>query len=266
MAFCMAAVAALPVLHSWNYRAQFGDDAAMWHLAREKVEGQAESDWFRRIEAGGVTVKAIRQGPAYWSEMALTFDDGPHGEVTRELLEVLDEYGVKATFFVVGKMVQDRKVLTKEIHDRGHEIANHTFSHPNLSGMGVEDILTEYKATNLLVESVTGTVPRYCRPPGGQMNVRVLQAASALGLSTVYWDNNPGDYKFDDPAEILTRLRAKRRNGSIVLLHSGLPQTVEALRTFLPESQRLGFRFVLVSQWDGPPAERVSAAGGAGSV
>jgi peptidoglycan/xylan/chitin deacetylase (PgdA/CDA1 family) len=252
MSLLLGLVATAPILQAWVYEGQFDGDAPDWHLARSRIDRQKGSDWFRRIQAGNVTVKAIRRGPSYWPEIALTFDDGPHGEVTKELLDLLDEYDVRATFFVVGKMVQDRKVLTKEIFDRGHEIANHTYSHPNLSPMDIENVLTEYKATNLLVEKITGETPRYCRPPGGQMNVKVLQAASALGLSTVYWDNNPGDYKFDDPEDILVRLRINRRNGSIVLLHSGLRPTVEALRTFIPESKRMGYRFVLVGEWDSP--------------
>ena len=244
-------VVAAPMIKWMAYDREFGHSDS-WMLARDKVERQIGSDWFHRVKAGDVTVRAIKHGSPYWAEIALTFDDGPHGEETRELLDLLDQYNIKATFFVVGKMVQDRKVLTKEIFDRGHEIGNHSFSHANLRETGLEEILTEYKATNLLVEKVTGSVPRYCRPPGGQMDAKVLKAASALGLSTVYWDNNPGDYKFDDSAEILSRLRLRRQNGSIILLHSGLAPTIEALRTFIPESMKLGYRFVKIDRWDHP--------------
>lgn len=262
MGFTVATLAALPVLIQIERRATLDLEAPAWQLARGKVERQVGSDWFERILAGDVIVRAMHHGPTYRKEMALTFDDGPHGEVTRELLEVLAENDVKATFFVVGKMVKDRKVLTKEIADAGHEIANHSFSHPDLSELSLEDLLTEYKATNLMVEQATGVVPRYCRPPGGQMNDKVLKAASALGLSTVYWNNNPGDYKFEDPDQILIRLRLKRDNGSIILLHSGLQATVDALRRFIPESKAMGYRFVLVGDWDRPRTKVSRPAGG----
>lgn len=252
MGMVLGMVAMVPFVTALNEQAKLDMKSPTWQFAKTKVVAQRGSDWFQRITAGNVSVRAIRQGPPYWAELALTFDDGPHGEVTEELLRLLDHYKVKATFFVVGKMVRNRKVLTKRIFDAGHEIGNHSYSHPDLSKLGVEDILTEYKATNLMIEKVTGVQPRYCRPPGGQMNQKTLQAASALGMSTVYWNNNPGDYKFDSPEAVLERLRAKRLPGAIVLLHSGLKPTVQALRTFIPESLKMGYRFVLVGDWDAP--------------
>ena len=250
MVATVALVAIYPQLVHMELRAQLDTEAESWQLAQHQVQRQYGSPWYERVSAGKVTVRSIFRGPTYQKQMALTFDDGPHGDVTRELLDLLDEFDVKATFFVVGKMVKDRKVLTKEMFDRGHELANHSFSHPNLSKLSLDDLLTEYKATSLLIEKVTGEMPRYCRPPGGRMNTNVLQAASALGMSTVYWDNNPGDYKFEHPEPILSRLRYERKNGSIVLMHSGIPATVEALRKFIPESRRLGYEFVLISEWD----------------
>ncbi len=222
-----------------------------WQLARTKVENQINSPWMTRIETGRTPINVLKHGPSDRPKLALTFDDGPHGKVTYELLKLLKREQVNATFFVVGQMTQTRHQMIKQMVREGHEIANHSFSHPDLAKLDLLDILTEYKATQLAVEEITGKQPRYCRPPGGRMDEKTLRAASALGLTTVYWNSNPGDYKFTDPNDILNKLRETRQNGSIILLHSGLPATVEALKTYIPESIEMGFDFVLLDAWDG---------------
>lgn len=222
-----------------------------WQLARTKVEERLDSPWMTRIRTGETSISVLRHGPQNRPRLALTFDDGPHGKQTYELLKVLKENRVKATFFVVGQMTLNRKTMLTQMVAEGHEIANHSFSHPNLAQLDLLDILTEYKATQIAVENITGRQPRFCRPPGGRLDEKTLRAASALGLTTVYWNSNPGDYKFDDPQEILSRLRQTRANGDIILLHSGLPATVEAMRVFIPECQRMGFEFVLLDGWLG---------------
>jgi|GEM_PF-3122397 len=222
-----------------------------WQIARNKIFTQLDSPWMTRIQTGETSINVLKHGPADRPKLALTFDDGPHGKVTYDLLKLLKKEGVKATFFVVGQMTQTRHQMLQQMNREGHEIANHSFSHPDLAKLDLLDILTEYKATQLAVEEITGKQPRYCRPPGGRIDEKTLRAASALGLTTVYWNSNPGDYKFKDPNDILMRLRQTRQNGSIILLHSGLPATVDALKTFIPESIELGFDFVLLDEWTG---------------
>ena len=221
-----------------------------WQIARNKIETQLNSSWMTRIQTGETSINVLKHGPSSRPKLALTFDDGPHGKVTYDLLKLLKKENVTATFFVVGKMTLDRHQMIQQMVAEGHEIANHSFSHPDLAKLDLLDILTEYKATQLAVEEITGKQPRFCRPPGGRLDEKTLRAASALGLTTVYWNSNPGDYKFDNPDDILVRLRQTRKNGSIILLHSGLPATVEALKTFIPESKDLGFDFVLLDGWD----------------
>lgn len=221
----------------------------VWRLARAKIEARRSDPWLQRVMVGSVQSKVIRHGPQDKLEMAITIDDGPHGQETWEMLRMLDEVDAKATFFVVGKMLENRHSLIGAMTAAGHEIANHTFSHPNLANLGTEDVLTEYKAANMAIQGITGHQPKFCRPPGGRLDPTVLKAASALGMTTVYWNANPGDYKFDDPDEILTRLRAKRAPGAIVLVHSGLMPTVDALRMFVLESKAMGYRFVLLDEW-----------------
>lgn len=222
-----------------------------WQIARQKINTQIDSPWMTRIQTGETSINVLKHGPSNRPKLALTFDDGPHGKVTYDLLKLLKKEHVKATFFVVGQMTQTRHQMLQQMNREGHEIANHSFSHPDLAKLDLLDILTEYKATQLAVEEITGKQPRYCRPPGGRIDEKTLRAASALGLTTVYWNSNPGDYKFTNPNDILLRLRQARQNGSIILLHSGLPATVDALRTFIPESIELGFDFVLLDEWTG---------------
>ncbi|MBX3113349.1 MAG: polysaccharide deacetylase family protein [Fimbriimonadaceae bacterium] len=232
-------------------QAQLDANEPTWQLARQRVDARLDDPWMERLVAGKVEIQFLKHGPPDHKRLALTFDDGPHGKVTYDLLKLLKEYDVRATFFVVGKMVINRKNMLRQMEAEGHEIANHSFSHPDLANLDLLDTLTEYKATQIAVYDILGHQPRFCRPPGGRMDEKTLRAASALGLTTVYWNSNPGDYKFDDPEKILERLRLNRQNGSIILLHSGLPQTVEALKTFIPECLKQGYEFVLLDGWRG---------------
>ncbi len=221
----------------------------LWKTASAKIASRDGDPWLKRVLIGDIKAKVMRHGPTDRAEMAITIDDGPHGAETWHLLKMLQEEGAKATFFVVGKMVEDRQDVIRAMASSGHGIANHTFSHPNLEKLGLVDVLTEYKATSMAIQDIVGRQPRFARPPGGREDTKVLKAASALGMTTVYWNANPGDYKFEDPEEILVRLRAKRSAGAIVLCHSGLEATVEALRQFIRESKAMGYRFVLLDEW-----------------
>lgn len=232
-------------------------DHPVWQLARGKIESNENAPWLQRVQIGDVMVKKMEHGPQDRLEMAITVDDGPHGEKTWQLLQMLEETQTKATFFLVGKMTEGREEIVRAMHTSGHSIANHTFSHPNLAELGTEDILTEYKAAQLSLEGITGEQPRYCRPPGGRMDNKTLKAASALGLTTVYWNCNPGDYKFDTPQPVLDRLRNGRAPGAIVLIHSGVGSSIDALRAFILESKAMGYSFVLLDEWVDNEQERI---------
>lgn len=179
--------------------------------------------------AGILVGGTLYRGNPLSPRVALTFDDGPEPLYTPLLLDTLDRIGVKATFFLVGKRVRQYPYFAREIARRGHELGNHTFHHRNLTRLSEQEVRNELESAQQVIEQVTGIRPMFFRPPGGDYNTTVLRAARDLGLITVFWTDDPGDY-VRLPGKLLKRvLLARVDNGGIVLLHQGVPETVAIL-------------------------------------
>lgn len=169
--------------------------------------------------------------------VALTFDDGPFPIYTSLLLDTLDRLNLKATFFLVGEQVQQYPYFAQAIAHAGHEVANHSFHHPNLARLPEQAVEDELRGAQEAITTVTGETPRFFRPPGGDYNDTVLRVARSLGLVTVFWTDNPADYASTGPRALEAKALANITNGGILLFHQGvgdtiriLPQTAEALR------------------------------------
>lgn len=180
--------------------------------------------------------------------IALTFDDGPRESTTQRLLEILDEYDAKATFYLQGTQVERFPGLTRKIAEQGHEIGNHTFFHSNLTTVSDEDLRNELIFANRVIEEAAGVVPATFRPPGGKKDERVIRASVDLGMVVAMWTINPIDYTRPSSSNISTLILNQARNGSVVLLHEGVEPTVEMLPGLLKALQYDGFRFVTVSE------------------
>ena len=182
---------------------------------------------------------------------ALTFDDGPKEGYTEELLAVLREKNVKATFFLLGVDILLRTDEVKKISANGHVIANHSMTHRNFKNITFDEIRAELKDCSDLLESITGKRPRFMRPPGGQYNNNVLKACEAEKLIPVFWTNNPGDYRenWKSANALSRRVIRQRKNGDIILLHLGLPLTVEALPAIIDSYRRAGYRFITLDDF-----------------
>ncbi|MFM9872500.1 MAG: polysaccharide deacetylase family protein [Fimbriimonadaceae bacterium] len=226
-------------------------DNAYWKNAQIEVYKSAEELQAQeeRELRSGKPLTTLRHGPLNKKEIALTFDDGPHEFFTPKLLTLLDQYHVKATFFVIGKMVDANPNLLKQIHTHGHLIGNHTFSHVTLTKLPFDEILTEYRATNDVIRATIGITPKYCRPPGGDHDSATTQAAQYLGLQTTLWTDDPGDYANPGDGIILSRLYKRLGNGGIILLHDGPTETLEILKTFIPACKNKGYTFVTLDKW-----------------
>lgn len=189
--------------------------------------------------------------------IALTFDDGPDPIDTPVILDVLKEYGAKATFFTIGRKVQQYPELARRQTAEGHELANHTFSHRFLApSCSVEQIQSEIGRTQETIFAVTGQTARLFRPPGGMFNGKVLEAAKQEKLQTVLWSwhQDTRDWARPGVGRIVRKVLGNARGGDIVLLHdyvSGTSQTVNALKMILPELQKQGYSFVTVSEMIG---------------
>lgn len=203
------------------------------------VAGESQASPIRNVSRSGVL------------HAALTFDDGPKEKYTEELLAVLSEKRVKATFFLLGVDVMLRSPDVKKIVEGGHVVANHSMTHQNLKKMSFDEIHAELNDCSNLLESITGERPRFMRPPGGQYNAAVIKACDIEKLVPVFWTNNPGDYSetWKTADELSSHVIKMRRNGDIILLHLGLPLTVEALPMIIDSYHKAGYKFVTIDEY-----------------
>lgn len=188
----------------------------------------------------------ISKGPSGSRRIAITFDDGPN-ERTAELLDILAKYGVPATFFVVGFRAQTQPDLIKAIHEAGHEIANHTYTHPDLSKLSADDVEAELSKTEAVIYEVTGKSSLYFRPPGGHISEATKQAAARQGFKAVFWTVGCSRYEGTTKDELVAHVVKGAGDGAIVLMHNGEPVTCGALPVIIEQLRAQGYQFVTLS-------------------
>lgn len=184
-------------------------------------------------------------------KIALTFDDGPHPRYTERILNILDKYDVKATFFVIGVNIQNYPAPLKKIYDGGHEIGNHSFSHDNQNDLNSDNAMTEMKKCEDLIIKEVGVTPKVFRPPRGVCNSDVIDAAKTLGYSVALWNVDTLDWKGTPSAVIVNTVEKYVHGGDIILMHdytSLKNTTCEALEIMIPRLLAEGYEFVTVSQ------------------
>jgi peptidoglycan/xylan/chitin deacetylase (PgdA/CDA1 family) len=183
--------------------------------------------------------------------VALTFDDGPHPDHTPPILDVLARYDVPATFFVPGRRALEQQHLLRAVSDAGHTLGNHTWDHVLLEGLEPAELERQVAHTNQLVESVTGQVPRYVRPPRGRCDPQLRAFLQARGLAGVLWSVDPRDWEAPGVQAIVARTVETVTPGRILLLHDGggpRGQTVAALPAIIEALTEVGYRFVALPQ------------------
>ncbi|MCX5726519.1 MAG: polysaccharide deacetylase family protein, partial [Candidatus Saganbacteria bacterium] len=202
----------------------------------------------------------IQSGNLARQVVALTFDDGPKPEFSQRILNILDLYGIKATFFVVGKEAREQPDEVYRMYDSGQEIGSHTYSHASLMGLSEKEIKIEIEKLDGLIYEITGQRPKYFRPPGGAYDGRILGIVKDHGMSLVLWDLNSSDYDSESEEfeidkdydalakELADRVIKKAKNGSIILLHNGSSQTIKALPAIIEGLRAGGFAFVTISE------------------
>ncbi|HOS18082.1 MAG TPA: polysaccharide deacetylase family protein [Clostridia bacterium] len=188
--------------------------------------------------------------------IALTFDDGPYPEVTAEILDVLEEYGVTATFFVLGSRVEGCEEALLRMEALGCEVGNHTWSHANLTALSAEQCVAEIESTNREIERVLGHGAAVVRPPFGYYNQTVR---SAVPYPLVLWTIDTGDWRMSDPAELARYVLAQVKEGCVILMHDQQATTAKAMRAVIPELMGAGFRFVTVSELIDSEGEQAAA-------
>lgn len=181
--------------------------------------------------------------------IAMTFDDGPSEKLTPKLLDLLAAHHMKVTFFVVGQCVAEHPEIVKRAASEGHEIANHSWSHPDLGKMSDEGVRRELQKTDDAIKAAIGSRPTLFRPPYGSVTARQKNWINAeFGYRTIIWDVDPLDWKRPGPSVVRDRILRETRPGSIILSHDIHPPTIEAMPGTFDELEAKGFKFVTVSE------------------
>jgi len=192
-------------------------------------------------------------------KIALTYDDGPNDPHTPQLLEVLEKQGVKATFFLIGRYIQQRPDIGREIVKAGHVVGNHTFTHPLLIFKSEFEIRKELAECSQAIADAVGQKPELFRPPFGGRRPAVLRIARELGLQPIMWSVTGYDWNAPPAERIEGKVARQIRGGDVVLLHDGghkemgadRSQTVIATDHLIARYKAEGYEFVTVSQMVG---------------
>ncbi len=206
-----------------------------------------ENDVFGRVFSNTKTMQKV---------VALTFDDDPYPPYTDQVLDVLKEYRVPATFFVVGQNVEKYPELVKRIADEGHQIGNHTYHHIDLLKANRKDIAEEIDNTNKAILAASGIKPHLMRPPHGFRDPVVMEMMAERNLKVVEWSVMSRDWTNPGVDVIVERTVKRVKNGSIILLHDGdgitsrdsRIQSVEAARRIIQILSEQGYTFVTVDE------------------
>ena len=190
-----------------------------------------------------------RELPVYSVErednvITVSFDASWGGDQTLRILDLLDEYNAKATFFLVGIWVDKYPELVKEIYARGHEIGNHSASHPEMSKLSNEQIIQELDSCSDKIEALTGERPTSFRPPYGDYDNEVVTVARSEGYEVVQWSIDSLDWKNKGVDDLIRRATNNVQKGDIILFHNDSKYILDALPTVLKTYQEQGFTMI----------------------
>lgn len=181
--------------------------------------------------------------------IALTFDDGPSAKLTPKLLDLLASHHIKATFFLIGENAAEYPDIVAREAREGHEVGNHSWSHPNFGKMSDESVRSQIRRTDEAIKDAIGSSPTLLRPPYGSITARQKKWINQeFGYKIVLWDVDPLDWRRPGPSVVCNRIVKNTRAGSIVLSHDIHPGTIEAMPCVLKELEEKGFKFVTVSE------------------
>ena len=169
-------------------------------------------------------------------------------EDTQQLIDILGQYNVPATFFVVGEWVDKYPESVKALHDAGHEVMNHSNTHAHYPQLSADEVVADLNACNDKIEQVTGVRPTLVRLPYGDYDDNSVNAVRSIGMEPIQWDVDSLDWKDLAAGEIIQRVTSKVQPGSIVLFHNAALHTPEALPTIIQTLLQDGYTFVPISQ------------------
>lgn len=213
------------------------------------------------------TAASARRLPVYSvasdePEIALTFDCAWENSDTTELLALLSEYNVKATFFTTGDWCRRYPEDVKRIFSAGHAVENHSDQHPHVASIDAQKLEADTRACSETIASLTGTAPRYYRAPYGEYSDTMLAVVEDMvGLQTIQWDVDSRDWQKRSAEEMASSVIGSVQNGSILLFHNDTPNTPQALRSIIPVLQEKGYVFVLLPELVAPAGTPIDHTG-----
>ena len=196
---------------------------------------------------------ATRQLPIYCVDrsdnlVSISFDAAWGNEDTQQLIDILGQYNVKATFFVVGDWVDKYPESVKALHDAGHEVMNHSNTHAHYPQLSADEVVADLNACNDKIEAITGVRPTLVRLPYGDYDDNSINAVRSIGMEPIQWDVDSLDWKDLSASEITQRVTTRVTSGSICLFHNAALHTPEALPSILDFMQSGGYQVVPISQ------------------
>jgi glycosyltransferase involved in cell wall biosynthesis/peptidoglycan/xylan/chitin deacetylase (PgdA/CDA1 family) len=204
----------------------------------------------RRALARLLPVRMIIRGPAASNSVYLTFDDGPHPKHTSELLDVLQAYGIKATFFVIGRLVERYPQLVYRIQEEGHLVANHSFYHPNPKSVPASFLLNGIERTDKALTEMLGTKDSFYRPPHGKLTTWKLLRLWMAKRKIVLWNVDPKDYACRSSEELLAWFQQHPLSGGdVILLHDRLPHASAVIPHLAAAAKERGLSFVTIDHY-----------------
>ncbi len=181
-------------------------------------------------------------------KVAISFDAAWGNEQTETLLKILEDKGVRATFFLVGEWVDKYPDSVKSIAEKGHDVENHSSTHPYMTQLSEAKMSEEIRYCNEKIETLTGKCPTLFRPPYGDYNNQVVGAVKSEGMYCIQWDVDSLDWKDPTPQQMVERITSKIGCGSIILMHNGAKNTPEALPQIIDAVRAEGYEFVPISE------------------
>ena len=226
--------------------------AGTYEMRTGRVSGEtARGDTLTDTQNAVVTVHQITPSDSSRKLVALTFDDGPAEGYTEKYLDILDQYGIHATFFNLGQSIDEYPDLAKEIVDRGSEVMSHTHQHQQLSKLGAEALQAQFSDAFTAINDVTGVNTTAFRPPYGDFNEKAWLNSGGLASVSVIWNQDSEDWRRPGVDSIVANSEKGVTSGSIILMHDGggnRDQDVEALPRIIEDLQGQGYEFVTVSE------------------
>lgn len=180
-------------------------------------------------------------------KIAITFDVNWGDDKTNEILDILDKYNAKATFYIIGLWCDDYPEKVKEITKRGHEIGNHSNKHPDYTTMTKANIIKDLEIANAKILGLTGESPKTFRFPSGAYNDSSMEAIESAGIKAIQWDADSIDWKANGADIEYERIVSKAKEGSILLFHNDGKYTPQNLPRIIEKYQSMGYEFVKVS-------------------